>query len=112
MEQRSVEFFSLLIIKEVSSAHSGTYTCVASNNAAKSNFSSELVVRGWKLYIIQFHQKAYNINFHVILSVAPQWIYEPHDVSTLIGTPVKIHCAAKGFPIPQVTWMKGQGKSI
>lgn len=43
--------------------------------------------------------------------VAPQWIYEPHEISTLIGTPIKVHCAAKGFPIPQITWMKGQGIS-
>lgn len=45
----------------------------------------------------------------VFLTVAPQWIIEPQDVSTLLGNGILIDCAADGFPKPQITWLKGQG---
>ena len=41
--------------------------------------------------------------------VTPQWVTEPQDVSVLLGNPVLVGCSAKGFPEPQITWLKGQG---
>lgn len=46
VEERGADFFSNLVFKEVSAHHSGLYTCVASNSAAKVNYTAELVVKG------------------------------------------------------------------
>lgn len=46
VEERGAEFFSNLVFKDVSSRHSGQYTCVASNSAAKVNYTAELIVKG------------------------------------------------------------------
>jgi hypothetical protein len=43
-------------------------------------------------------------------TVAPQWVLEPEDVATLAGGILIVHCQAQGFPQPQITWMRGQGK--
>ena len=43
-------------------------------------------------------------------TVAPQWVIEPEDVATLAGGILIVHCQAQGFPQPQITWMRGQGK--
>ncbi|XP_017776462.1 PREDICTED: Down syndrome cell adhesion molecule-like protein Dscam2 isoform X2 [Nicrophorus vespilloides] len=88
VEERAAEFYSMLIFKEVTSKHSGAYTCVASNSAARANYTANLMVK-----------------------VAPQWIIEPQDLSVLLGNAVIVDCAAKGFPHPQITWLKGQGKT-
>lgn len=82
------EFFSLLVFKELSSRHSGKYTCVATNSAAKVNHTAELLVK-----------------------VPPQWIFEPQDVATLLGNPLNVHCEAKGFPPPRVTWLRARGRT-
>ncbi|XP_044017269.1 Down syndrome cell adhesion molecule-like protein Dscam2 [Aphidius gifuensis] len=88
IEERAAEFFSLLVFKELSSRHSGKYTCVATNSAAKVNHTAELLVK-----------------------VAPQWTFEPQDVASLLGNPLNIHCEAKGFPPPRITWLRGRGRS-
>lgn len=82
------EFFSLLVFKELSSRHSGKYTCVATNSAAKVNHTAELLVK-----------------------VPPQWIFEPQDVATLLGNPLNVHCEAKGFPPPRVTWLRARERT-
>lgn len=69
--------------------HSGSYTCVARNSAAKVNHTAILMVK-----------------------VAPQWIVEPRDVTTLLGNSVAVHCEASGYPIPKLTWLRGQTKSV
>ncbi|XP_052738049.1 cell adhesion molecule Dscam2-like [Bicyclus anynana] len=51
VEERAAEFFSNLVFKEVSARHSGRYTCVASNNAAKVNYTAELVVKGHQIAV-------------------------------------------------------------
>jgi hypothetical protein len=43
-------------------------------------------------------------------TVAPQWLMEPQDVATLAGGSLMVHCQAQGFPQPQITWMRGQGR--
>ncbi|XP_046477031.1 cell adhesion molecule Dscam1 isoform X1 [Neodiprion pinetum] len=88
IEEQVQTFYSLLLFHEVSSRHSGKYTCIATNHAAKVNHTAELLVK-----------------------VPPQWTFEPQDVSTLLGNPLNIHCEAKGFPPPQITWLRGQGRS-
>lgn len=88
IEETVSEFYSMLIFKEVSSRHSGEYTCVASNAAARTNYSATLMVK-----------------------VAPQWIIEPQDVSALLGTDILVDCASSGFPKPQVVWLRGRGKA-
>jgi hypothetical protein len=37
-------------------------------------------------------------------------VKEPEDVATLAGGTLMVHCQAQGFPQPQITWMRGQGK--
>jgi hypothetical protein len=37
-------------------------------------------------------------------------VIEPEDVATLAGGILIVHCQAQGFPQPQITWMRGQGK--
>lgn len=73
----------------MSSKHSGDYTCVATNNAAEVNHTARLAVK-----------------------VAPAWVYEPQDVSALLGTQIIVHCETKGYPEPRTTWLKGHGKLI
>ncbi|XP_012543882.3 cell adhesion molecule Dscam2 isoform X1 [Bombyx mori] len=86
VEERGAEFFSNLVFKEVSARHSGLYTCVASNTAAKVNYTAELVVK-----------------------VSPKWVLEPKDEAVLAGESLSIHCQTTGSPTPQVTWLKQRG---
>lgn len=44
--ERSIELFSVLIIKDVSLEHCGTYTCVAANHVAKVNRTINLYIKG------------------------------------------------------------------
>lgn len=44
--ERSLELFSVLIIKDVSLEHCGTYTCVAANHVAKVNRTVNLYIKG------------------------------------------------------------------
>ncbi|XP_066587504.1 cell adhesion molecule Dscam1 isoform X2 [Prorops nasuta] len=83
IEERGAEFFSVLVFKDLSSKHSGKYTCVATNSAAKVNYTAELLVK-----------------------VPPQWVYEPQDLAILLGSPLNVHCEAKGFPPPRITWLR------
>ncbi|KAJ2948220.1 hypothetical protein O0L34_g10030 [Tuta absoluta] len=86
VQEKSLDEFSFLIFSHVTSKHSGEYTCVASNSAAEVNHTARLAVK-----------------------VAPTWIYEPQDVSALLGTQILAHCSTKGYPEPRITWLKGQG---
>uniref|UniRef100_A0A1A9ZZV3 Down syndrome cell adhesion molecule n=2 Tax=Glossina TaxID=44049 RepID=A0A1A9ZZV3_GLOPL len=85
--EKKEEFFSLLVFKDISAKHSGKYTCYASNAAAKVNFTAELQVR-----------------------VAPRWSFEPMDTAIMLGNTISINCEAEGYPIPAITWFKGQDK--
>ncbi|CAH0405117.1 unnamed protein product [Chilo suppressalis] len=86
VEERGADFFSNLVFKEVFARHSGLYTCVASNSAAKVNYTAELVVK-----------------------VSPKWVMEPRDEAVLAGEPLALHCQTTGSPTPQITWMKQRG---
>ncbi|XP_072938506.1 cell adhesion molecule Dscam2-like [Epargyreus clarus] len=88
VEEKTLDEFSFLIFSHLTSKHSGEYTCVASNSAAEVNHTARLAVK-----------------------VAPSWVYEPQDVSALLGTQILAHCVTKGYPEPRITWMKGQSSS-
>lgn len=46
-----------------------------------------------------------------MVKVPPQWTYEPQDVASLLGNPLNVHCEAKGFPPPRITWLRSRGRS-
>ncbi|RVE43549.1 hypothetical protein evm_011807 [Chilo suppressalis] len=89
VQEKSLDEFSFLIFSHVTSKHSGEYTCVASNSAAEVNHTARLAVK-----------------------VAPSWVYEPQDVSALLGTQILAHCATKGYPEPRISWLKGHGSGV
>ncbi|CAB3241311.1 unnamed protein product [Arctia plantaginis] len=89
VQEKSLDEFSFLIFSHVTSKHSGEYTCVASNSAAEVNHTARLAVK-----------------------VAPSWVYEPQDVSALLGTQILVNCATKGYPEPRVAWLKGHGTGV
>ncbi|KAH8408036.1 hypothetical protein KR222_011729 [Zaprionus bogoriensis] len=89
ISEKKEEFYSLLVFKDINARHSGKYTCYASNSAAKVNYTAELQVR-----------------------VPPRWSYEPMDMAIILGNTISINCEANGYPIPAITWFKGQGKAL
>lgn len=48
--EKKDEFFSQLIFKDITSRHSGKYTCFATNSAAKVNYTAELLVKGTQIF--------------------------------------------------------------
>ncbi|XP_058457691.1 cell adhesion molecule Dscam2 isoform X13 [Malaya genurostris] len=80
------QYSSLLNIPSLSAAHSGDYTCVASNPAAEVKFTASLQVK-----------------------VPPRWIVEPTDVSVERNRHITLHCQAQGVPIPTIQWKKATG---
>lgn len=40
----------------------------------------------------------------------PRWILEPTDKAFAQGSDAKVECKADGFPKPQVTWKRAEGK--
>ncbi|XP_060838257.1 cell adhesion molecule Dscam2 isoform X27 [Rhopalosiphum padi] len=79
---------SVLTISTLSAAHTGKYTCIASNQIGSYNYSTFINV-----------------------DVPPRWILEPTDKAFAQGGDAKIECKADGFPKPQVTWKKAIGNS-
>uniref|UniRef100_A0A1I8M611 Uncharacterized protein n=1 Tax=Musca domestica TaxID=7370 RepID=A0A1I8M611_MUSDO len=79
---------SVLSIPNATPAHTGTYTCTASNAAGITSYSTNLTV-----------------------NVPPRWILEPTDKAFAQGSDAKVECKADGFPKPQLTWKKAVGNS-
>ncbi|XP_067628011.1 cell adhesion molecule Dscam1 isoform X11 [Eurosta solidaginis] len=79
---------SVLSIPRATPAHTGIYTCMASNAAGSTTYSTNLTV-----------------------NVPPRWILEPTDKAFAQGSDAKVECKADGFPKPQVTWKKAVGDS-
>ncbi|XP_073812139.1 Down syndrome cell adhesion molecule 1 isoform X14 [Musca autumnalis] len=79
---------SILSIPNATPAHTGTYTCTASNAAGYTSYSTNLTV-----------------------NVPPRWILEPTDKAFAQGSDAKVECKADGFPKPQLTWKKAVGNS-
>lgn len=85
--RRIDDYSASLVIEQVSSAHSGNYTCVASNVAGSESFTVPLTV-----------------------NVPPRWTMEPTDSSVAAGQDITLHCQADGYPTPTITWRRAVGK--
>lgn len=48
----------------------------------------------------------------VTFSVPPRWILEPTDKAFAQGSDAKVECKADGFPKPQVTWKRAEGRNF
>ncbi|XP_055628541.1 cell adhesion molecule Dscam2 isoform X2 [Toxorhynchites rutilus septentrionalis] len=88
ISEKKEEFFTLLVLKDISAKHSGKYTCFAVNSAAQANYSAELLVQ-----------------------VPPFWKLEPTDLSVIFGNAIAMACEADGFPEPKIRWLRGQRKT-
>ncbi|XP_075217809.1 cell adhesion molecule Dscam1-like [Lycorma delicatula] len=78
-------YSSILKISSVGRSDSGNYTCVASNPARIVTHTAVLSV-----------------------SVPPEWVTEPKDMSVIAGHPVTLQCQANGYPVPQHNWRKAK----
>jgi hypothetical protein len=52
-EKKGGAFFTFLVFNQVTSRHSGSYTCVASNSAASVNYTAQLLVKGQYPNLVQ-----------------------------------------------------------
>ncbi|XP_065168013.1 cell adhesion molecule Dscam1 isoform X4 [Atheta coriaria] len=84
--RRIDEFSSSLIIEQVSSTHSGNYTCIASNVAGAERYGVPLTV-----------------------NVPPRWTVEPVDSNVAAGQEATLNCQAAGYPTPAITWKRAVG---
>ncbi|XP_050693603.1 cell adhesion molecule Dscam2-like isoform X50 [Eriocheir sinensis] len=84
--QRVGERTSILSIDRVGSEHRGSYTCLASNHAGRTNHTETLWV-----------------------NVPPRWIVEPTDKAFALGSDARLECKADGFPRPSLGWKKAAG---
>ncbi|XP_076265869.1 Down syndrome cell adhesion molecule 1 isoform X3 [Rhynchophorus ferrugineus] len=79
---------SILSIDSVGKKHVGNYTCLATNKAGLSSYTTRLAVK-----------------------VPPRWILEPTDKAFAQGSDAAVECKADGFPKPVVTWKRATGVS-
>ncbi|XP_073950442.1 cell adhesion molecule Dscam2-like isoform X2 [Choristoneura fumiferana] len=86
VDERGAEFYSMLLFKSLTAAHSGLYTCVVTNTAGKANASAELAIK-----------------------VPPYWHIEPSDSAVLLNGSLTVSCEARGHPPPAVYWTKFSG---
>ncbi|KAH9632596.1 hypothetical protein HF086_001839 [Spodoptera exigua] len=86
--RRMDEYSASLVIEQVTSLHSGNYTCIASNVAGSERYTIPLTV-----------------------NVPPRWRLEPNDVAVAAGQDVTLQCQADGYPKPTITWKKAVGNT-
>ncbi|KAJ0174157.1 hypothetical protein K1T71_010303 [Dendrolimus kikuchii] len=86
--RRMDEYSASLVIEQITSLHSGNYTCIASNIAGSERFTIPLTV-----------------------NVPPRWRLEPSDVAVAAGQDVTLQCQADGYPKPTITWKKAVGNT-
>ncbi|XP_019908484.3 hemicentin-1 isoform X2 [Esox lucius] len=78
-----------LQIRGVQEVHAGEYRCVARNPAGAST----------AIVILE-------------VGAAPVFTETPVDVTADVGEKVSLPCAARGFPLPTVTWHREEGRPI
>nr|XP_049704613.1 Down syndrome cell adhesion molecule-like protein Dscam2 [Helicoverpa armigera] len=88
VDERGAEFYSMLLFKSLTAAHSGIYTCVVTNTAGKANMSAELAIK-----------------------VPPYWQIEPSDTAVLLNGSLTVSCEARGHPPPSIYWTKFSGST-
>ncbi|CAK1550562.1 unnamed protein product [Leptosia nina] len=88
VDERGAEFYSMLLFKSLTAAHSGIYTCVVTNTAGKANASAELAIK-----------------------VPPYWQIEPSDAAVLLNGSLTVSCDARGHPSPAIYWTKFSGSA-
>ncbi|KAJ8730195.1 hypothetical protein PYW07_017233 [Mythimna separata] len=81
VEQKNMDFFSLLIIQDLTSAHSGEYTCRATNDFGTVSHSASLIVKE-----------------------SPTWVWRAQNTSVSAGAALLLPCSAKGQPTPRISW--------
>ncbi|KAK6619885.1 hypothetical protein RUM44_006285 [Polyplax serrata] len=83
-------FSSILSIDNVTSGHTGNYTCQARNKAGQTQYTANLSV-----------------------TIPPYWVTEPKsEESVILGNSILLHCQADGFPKPSVTWKQALGSQV
>ncbi|XP_055947649.1 cell adhesion molecule Dscam2-like isoform X2 [Argiope bruennichi] len=86
LTMQNFEDSSVLVFRKISSAHSGNYTCFASNAASKVNRTTQIIV-----------------------NVPPRWKIEPFNSFAVVGKTVIMKCLAEGYPTPRIYWKKASG---
>ncbi|XP_042230764.1 Down syndrome cell adhesion molecule-like protein Dscam2 isoform X2 [Homarus americanus] len=84
--KQTSDYSRVLLFKKLREHHSGTYTCEAANAAATANHTATVRVK-----------------------VSPRWVVEPGSATALVGHTVVLDCSARGYPQPDLTWMKAPG---
>ncbi|CAG9094267.1 unnamed protein product [Plutella xylostella] len=84
-EQKNMDFFSILIIQELTSGHSGDYTCRASNDFGSVSHTAVLSVKE-----------------------PPAWVSRAQNTSVSAGAALLLPCAARGQPNPRISWEYSQ----
>ncbi|XP_045529464.1 Down syndrome cell adhesion molecule-like protein Dscam2 isoform X2 [Pieris brassicae] len=81
VEQKNMDFFTILVIQDLNSMHSGEYSCRATNDFGTVSHSAALVVKE-----------------------APLWVWRAQNTSVSAGAAVLLPCSAKGQPQPRISW--------
>lgn len=76
-----------LVIEDLTSNHSGNYTCAARNSHGSSSYSAVLSVIS-----------------------PPKWTTVLEDRALARYGPVRLACEASGHPTPNITWSRNGGK--
>ncbi|XP_038212053.1 Down syndrome cell adhesion molecule-like protein Dscam2 [Zerene cesonia] len=81
VEQKNMDFFTILVIQDLNSMHSGEYSCRATNDFGTVSHSASLIVKE-----------------------APLWVWRAQNTSVSAGAAVLLPCSAKGQPMPRISW--------
>ncbi|XP_052759492.1 cell adhesion molecule Dscam2-like isoform X1 [Galleria mellonella] len=81
VEQKNMDFFTILIIQDLTSAHSGEYSCKATNDFGTVSHSAILTVKE-----------------------PPTWVWRAQNTSVSAGAAILLPCSAKGQPSPRISW--------
>ncbi|CAG4980130.1 unnamed protein product [Colias eurytheme] len=81
VEQKNMDFFTILVIQDLNSMHSGEYSCRATNDFGTVSHTASLIVKE-----------------------APLWVWRAQNTSVSAGAAVLLPCSAKGQPMPRISW--------